>query len=82
MRASVSRSAFSASFGKVTLAVSDAYFMAEPAAAVIVSANARLRARTGGAHEVAQAVAKSRYAAACSELLHGLPTVYPKAPPG
>lgn len=39
--------------------VSDGYFMAESAAAVIVSANANLRAHTGGAHELAQAAAKS-----------------------
>src|SRR5689334_17931226 len=78
MHAAVSRSAFSATFGNVTLVVSDAYFMADPAAAVIVSANSHLRARTGGAHEVAQAAAKSRYAAACSELVHGRPDGLPQ----
>jgi O-acetyl-ADP-ribose deacetylase (regulator of RNase III) len=65
-----SAAAITASFGAVTVAVCDAYFMAQPADAVIVSANSHLRTASGGAHDVTR-VAGARYAAACSELLHG-----------
>jgi O-acetyl-ADP-ribose deacetylase (regulator of RNase III) len=61
----------------VTVIVSDAYFMLEPASAVIVSANSHLRTATGGAHEVTR-VAGSRYAAACAELLQGHPDGLPQ----
>jgi hypothetical protein len=60
----------SVTFGNVTLAVLDAYFMAEPAAAVIVSANSHLKTATGGAHDVTR-VAQPGYAAACTALLQG-----------
>ncbi len=66
-----------ATFGRVTVIVSDAYFMVEPAEAVIVSANSHLRTATGGAHEVTR-VAGSRYAAACGELLQGPPDGLPQ----
>jgi O-acetyl-ADP-ribose deacetylase (regulator of RNase III) len=57
-------------FGKVTVAISDSYFMAEPAAAVIVSANSHLQTATGGAHDVAR-VAGLAYQSACAGLLQG-----------
>jgi O-acetyl-ADP-ribose deacetylase (regulator of RNase III) len=57
-------------FGKVTIAVSDAYFLVEPAAAVIVSANSHLRTASGGAHDVTR-IAGLNYQAACAALLRG-----------
>ena len=73
--------AFSATFGSVTVAVSDAYFMVEPAAAVIVSANSHLRTASGGAEETAR-VAGQEYERACAALLQGHPDGLLQAPPG
>lgn len=50
--------------------VSDAYFMAERADAVIVSANSRLLTASGGAHDVTR-VAGQTYQQACAALLQG-----------
>jgi len=64
-------------FGSVTVAVSDAYFMVEPAAAVIVSANSHLRTASGGAEETAR-VAGHEYERACAALLQGHPDGFPQ----
>jgi O-acetyl-ADP-ribose deacetylase (regulator of RNase III) len=69
--------AFSATFGSVTVAVSEAYFMVEPAAAVIVSANSHLRTASGGAEETAR-VAGHEYERACAALLQGHPDGLPQ----
>ena len=59
MSSSASTGSISASFGQITVAVSDGYFMVEPAEAVVVSANSHLRTATGGAHDVTR-IAGSR----------------------
>ena len=59
--------AINASFGSVTVVVSDSYFMAAPAEAVIVSANSHLKTATGGAHDVTH-VAGADYKQACVAL--------------
>lgn len=70
MDTSASAQTITAIFGKVTVAVSDAYFMVQPARAVIVSANSHLHTATGGAHDVAL-VAGRDYQKACAALLQG-----------
>ena len=65
-----SAKSISASFGKVSVLVSDAYFMVEPAEAVVVSANSHLKTATGGAHDVTR-VAGPAYQQACEALLQG-----------
>src|SRR5262245_217406 len=77
MSTSASAGTVMATFGKVTVVVSDAYFMVEPAAAVIVSANSHLQTATGGAHDVTR-VAGPRYQQACAALLHGHPDGLPQ----
>lgn len=65
----------------MTDVVTDAYFMAEPAAGVIVSANSHLKTARGGAHDVSR-VAGADYQQACAALLHGRPDGLPRARPG
>jgi len=62
--------AITASFGSVTVVVSDSYIMAAPAEAVIVSANSHLKTATSGAHDVTR-VAGADYKQACVALLLG-----------
>jgi len=64
-------------FGKVTVAISDAYFVVEPAAAVIVSANSHLRTASGGAHDVTRIA--GRLAPLCCKATL---TACPKGPRG
>jgi O-acetyl-ADP-ribose deacetylase (regulator of RNase III) len=66
-----------ATFGQVTVSVSDGSFMVEPAAAVIVSANSHLRTASGGAHDVTR-VAGPDYQSACAELLQDHPDGLPQ----
>jgi O-acetyl-ADP-ribose deacetylase (regulator of RNase III) len=70
MSTSGSSRSLAAIFGNVTVAVSDAYFMLEPATAVIVSANSHLQTATGGAHEVTL-IAGPDYKRACTALVAG-----------
>jgi len=73
MSPSASTEAISARFGKVVVTVSDRYFIVEPAAAVIVSANSHLKIASGGAHEVTRVISDD-YQHACEVLLSD-PTV-------
>jgi O-acetyl-ADP-ribose deacetylase (regulator of RNase III) len=66
-----------ATFGNLTVAVSDSYFMAEAVSAVLVSANSHLQTASGGAHDVTR-VAGPAYAAACAALLEGKPEGLPQ----
>ncbi len=77
MSNSASARSISASFGKTTVVVSDGYFMVEPAAAVIVSANSHLKTATGGAHDVSR-VTGPEYQRACTELLQFHPDGLPQ----
>lgn len=67
-----SRQTVAATFGNLTVAVSDSYFMAEPASAMIVSADSLLHTASGGAHDVTRVVGQA-YAAARAALLEGKP---------
>jgi O-acetyl-ADP-ribose deacetylase (regulator of RNase III) len=66
-----------ANFGKLSVAVSDAYFTVEPAAAVILSANSHLQTASGGAQDVTR-VAGAAYQQACAALVHGRPDGLPQ----